>query len=99
MRTSESGALSMLMVCEITKRALHLHAVFCAHLCDEPGEAGGRLLAVLLRRRRIIGGWRKSFLDGAGTDNVRADCGTIPELLHFTYQMMFFLITPGLFIG
>lgn len=47
----------------------------------------------------FIGGFEKMFLQGITTDSVRADCPTIPELLHFAYQMMFFLITPGLFIG
>ena len=47
----------------------------------------------------IIGGFDKVFLHGVTPDTVRSDCPTIPELLHFAYQMMFFLITPGLFIG
>lgn len=47
----------------------------------------------------VIGGLSKVFLNGVTPDTVRADCKTIPELLHFAYQMMFFLITPGLFIG
>lgn len=47
----------------------------------------------------FIGGLSKAFLCGVTPTSVRADCPTIPELLHFAYQMMFFLITPGLFIG
>lgn len=47
----------------------------------------------------FIGGFSKVFLSGVTPDTVRADCKSIPELLHFAYQMMFFLITPGLFIG
>jgi Amt family ammonium transporter len=47
----------------------------------------------------FIGGFDKMFLQGVTTTSVRSDCPTIPELLHFAYQMMFFLITPGLFIG
>jgi ammonium transporter, Amt family len=47
----------------------------------------------------FIGGFGKMFLSGVTTTSTRADCPTIPELLHFAYQMMFFLITPGLFIG
>ena len=47
----------------------------------------------------LIGGFEKMFLQGVTTTSVRADCPTIPELLHFAYQMMFFMITPGLFIG
>lgn len=47
----------------------------------------------------FIGGLGKVFLRGVTPQSTRPDCGTIPELLHFAYQMMFFLITPGLFIG
>lgn len=47
----------------------------------------------------VIGGLSKAFLSGITPTSVRSDCPTIPELLHFAYQMMFFLITPGLFIG
>lgn len=47
----------------------------------------------------VIGGVGKAFLNGVTTESVRGDCPSIPELLHFAYQMMFFLITPGLFIG
>ena len=47
----------------------------------------------------IVGGFSKMFLNGVTPTSVRSDCPTIPELLHFAYQMMFFLITPGLFIG
>lgn len=47
----------------------------------------------------FIGGLSNAFLNGITPDTVRSDCKTIPQLLHFAYQMMFFLITPGLFIG
>ncbi|OYW71241.1 MAG: ammonia channel protein [Verrucomicrobia bacterium 12-59-8] len=47
----------------------------------------------------FIGSLDKAFLNGVTPTTVRTDCPTIPELLHFAYQMMFFLITPGLFIG
>lgn len=47
----------------------------------------------------FIGGLCHCFLSGITPESVRADCKTIPQLLHFAYQMMFFLITPGLFIG
>jgi len=48
----------------------------------------------------IIGGLKMCFLAGVGPDSPpRADAPSIPVLLHFAYQMMFFLITPGLFIG
>ena len=48
----------------------------------------------------LVGGWQLSFLAGIGPASPpRADAPGIPVLLHFAYQMMFFLITPGLFIG
>ena len=48
----------------------------------------------------FIGGLDKVLLNGIGPDTApRADAPTIPVLLHFAYQMMFFLITPGLFVG
>ena len=47
----------------------------------------------------LIGNLDKMFLNGIGPDTTRPDCQTIPQMLHFAYQMMFFLITPGLFIG
>lgn len=47
----------------------------------------------------FIGGLSQCFLSGVTPESVRPDCKTIPQLLHFAYQMMFFLITPGLFIG
>ena len=48
----------------------------------------------------FIGGWSACFLQGITPDSVpRSDAPTIPVLSHFAYQMMFFLITPGLFIG
>ncbi len=39
-----------------------------------------------------------AFLKGISPTSVRAGT-TIPELLHFAYQMTFFVITPGLIIG
>lgn len=60
--------------------------------------AGGYSLA-FSDGNAIIGGLSKAFLSGVTPTSVRSDCPTIPELLHFAYQMMFFLITPGLFIG
>lgn len=48
----------------------------------------------------FIGGLGNMFLNGITPGTTpRADAPTIPVLLHFAYQMMFFLITPGLFIG
>ena len=54
----------------------------------------------------LIGGLGKSFLSGVGPDSVRSGMAggrmtsqTVPELVFFAFQMMFFLITPGLFVG
>jgi Amt family ammonium transporter len=48
----------------------------------------------------LVGGLQLCFLSGIGPASPpRADAPGIPVLLHFAYQMMFFLITPGLFIG
>jgi len=48
----------------------------------------------------LFGGLQLCFLSGVGPDSApRADAPSIPLLLHYAYQMMFFLITPGLFIG
>ncbi len=48
----------------------------------------------------FIGGLNRCFLNGLGPDSApRVDAPTIPPLLHVAYQMMFFVITPGLFIG
>jgi Amt family ammonium transporter len=48
----------------------------------------------------FIGSLSLSFLSGITPDSTpRPDAPTIPVLLHFAYQMMFFIITPGLFIG
>lgn len=47
----------------------------------------------------FIGGLSELFMNGLTADATRPDCPQIPKVLHFSYQMMFFLITPGLFIG
>jgi Amt family ammonium transporter len=48
----------------------------------------------------FIGGFSKVFLSGLTPETApRSDAPSIPPLLHFAYQMMFFLITPGLFVG
>lgn len=46
----------------------------------------------------FFGGFSKAFLNGVGPDSVRVG-QSIPELVFFAFQMMFFLITPGLFVG
>jgi Amt family ammonium transporter len=48
----------------------------------------------------FIGGLGNTFLRAVSVDSApRPDAPTIPVLLHFAYQMMFFVITPGLFLG
>ena len=47
----------------------------------------------------IIADLSKMFLKGVTPDSTYAAYPNIPEHLWFTFQMMFFLITPGLFIG
>ncbi len=47
----------------------------------------------------IIGNLGKAMLNGVTTDSVHPLAPTVPEFSFFTFQMMFFLITPGLFIG
>ena len=47
----------------------------------------------------FIGGLGKAFLSGVGKDSVHPLAGTVPEFSFFSFQMMFFMITPGLFIG
>ncbi len=46
----------------------------------------------------VMGGLGKLFLSGVTPDSVRSG-QSIPELVFFAFQMMFFLITPGLFVG
>lgn len=81
------NVLSILMQCFALTAVLSLVWFVCGYsLCFSDGSP-------------VIGGFSKAFLNGVSPDSVRSDCPTIPELLHFAYQMMFFLITPGLFIG
>lgn len=48
----------------------------------------------------FIGDLKLAFLNGVTADSTpREDAATIPLIVHFAFQMMFFLITPGLFIG
>ncbi len=46
----------------------------------------------------LFGGTSKLFLHGVSAESVRPK-QTIPELVFVIFQMMFFLITPGLFVG
>lgn len=47
----------------------------------------------------VIGGFGEVLMSGLSPEATRPDCPQIPKVLHFTFQMMFFLITPGLFVG
>jgi Amt family ammonium transporter len=81
------NVLSILMQCFALTAVLSLIWFACGYsLCFSDGGA-------------FVGGFSKAFLHGVTPNTVRSDCPTVPELLHFAYQMMFFLITPGLFIG
>jgi Amt family ammonium transporter len=46
--------------------------------------------------RSFIGGLDLAFMSGVNRDTVE---GTIPKLLHFLFQMTFFIITPALMVG
>jgi ammonium transporter, Amt family len=81
------NTLSIFMQCFVLTAVLSLVWLVCGYsLSFSDGGA-------------IIGGLDKMFLNGVGVDSARADYRNIPEPLWFLYQMMFFLITPGLFIG
>ncbi|MEI6278524.1 MAG: ammonium transporter [Verrucomicrobiae bacterium] len=82
------NVLSILMQCFALTAILSLVWLACGYsLSFSDGNA-------------VFGGWSRCFLNGIGPDSVpREDAPGIPVLLHFAYQMMFFLITPGLFIG
>ncbi|MCX6857817.1 MAG: ammonia channel protein, partial [Verrucomicrobia bacterium] len=81
------NVLSIFMQCFVLTAALSLLWLVCGYSLSF--SDGGS----------FFGGMGKAFLNGVTTTATRSDCPTIPELLHFAYQMMFFLITPGLFIG
>ncbi len=81
------NVLSIFMQCFVLTAALSLLWLVCGYSLSFTD--GGS----------FIGSLSKTFLNGVTTTSTRGDCPTIPELLHFAYQMMFFVITPGLFIG
>lgn len=81
------NVLSIFMQCFVLTAALSLLWMVCGYsLAFADGGS-------------FFGSLSKAFLNGVTTTSTRSDCPTIPELLHFAYQMMFFMITPGLFIG
>ena len=81
------NVLSIFMQCFALTCVMSLVWLVCGYSLSFSGDGS------------TIGNLSKMFLRGVTLDSTRADCPTIPELLHFAYQMMFFLITPGLFIG
>jgi ammonium transporter, Amt family len=79
--------LSVLMQCFVLTGVLSIVWMVCGYsLAFSDGNA-------------FIGGLDKMFLSGVTPETARSDCPTIPEPLHFAFQMMFFVITPGLYIG
>lgn len=82
------NTLSLFMQCYALTAVMSLVWLACGYSMAFSGDSG------------FVGNLNLAFLNGIGPDSPpRADAPTIPVLLHFAYQMMFFLITPGLFIG
>jgi Amt family ammonium transporter len=82
------NVLSLFMQCYALTAVMSLVWLACGYSLSFSGSSG------------VIGNLQLAFLNGVGPDATpRADAPTIPVLIHFAYQMMFFLITPGLFIG
>lgn len=81
------NTLSIYMQCFVLTCALSLLWLVCGYSLSF--SDGGT----------FFGGLGRVFLGGVTPDTVRSDYKNIPEILWFAYQMMFFLITPGLFIG
>jgi Amt family ammonium transporter len=81
------NVLSIFMQCFALTAVLSLVWLVCGYTLSFTGESG------------FIGGFDKMFLKGVTPASTYAAYPNIPEHLWFAYQMMFFLITPGLFIG
>jgi Amt family ammonium transporter len=82
------NVLSILMQCYALTCVMSLVWLAGAYSLSFSGDDG------------FIGNLDLAFLSGVGpASDPRPDAPTIPVVLHFTYQMMFFLITPGLFLG
>lgn len=81
------NVLSIFMQCFALTAVLSIVWLVCGYSLSFTGDSG------------IIGGFEKMFLKGVTPDSTYAAYPNIPEHLWFTFQMMFFLITPGLFIG
>lgn len=81
------NVLSIFMQCFALTAVLSLVWLACGYSLSFTGDSGG------------FGTLDKMFLKGVTPDSTYAAYPNIPEHLWFAYQMMFFLITPGLFIG
>jgi Amt family ammonium transporter len=81
------NTLSIWMQCFALTAVLSIVWLVCGYtLSFTPGNA-------------FIGGLSKVFLSGVAPTSVHELAPKVPEISFFTFQMMFFLITPGLFIG
>ena len=81
------NVLSILMQCFALTAVLSLVWLICGYSLSFTGDSG------------FFGTLDKAFLKGVTPSSSYAAYPNIPEHLWFAYQMMFFLITPGLFIG
>jgi Amt family ammonium transporter len=83
----KKNTLSIFMQCFALTCVLSIVWLVCGYtLSFTPGNA-------------VVGGLDKLFLNGVDQSSVHDLAKTVPEFSFFTFQMMFFLITPGLFIG
>ena len=81
------NVLSIFMQCFALTAVMSLVWLVCGYSLSFTGDSG------------FFGGLDKAFLKGVTPASSYAAYPNIPEPLWFAYQMMFFLITPGLFIG
>ncbi len=81
------NVLSIFMHCFALTCVLSLLWLVCGYsLCFTDGGS-------------LIGGLGKAFFSGVTTESIHPLSKTTPELSFATFQMMFFMITPGLFVG
>lgn len=81
------NVLSIFMQCFALTAVLSIVWLVCGYSLSFTGDSG------------VFGTLDKVFLKGVTPASTYAAYPNIPEHLWFAYQMMFFLITPGLFIG
>ncbi len=81
------NVLSIFMQCFALTAIMSLVWLVCGYSLSFTGDSG------------FIGTLDKVFLKGVTQGSTYSAYTNIPEHLWFAYQMMFFLITPGLFIG